>query len=63
MQAVYRLFHFIKSALLRVQNDILSLLNNKQMVSLVLLDLSAAFDTINHKKNIAILDFAYMAQH
>ena len=50
MQSAYRPFHSTKSALLCVQNDILSSLNNKKMVALVLLDLSAAFDTIDHEK-------------
>ena len=45
-----RPFHSTKSALLSVQNDILSSLNNRKMVALVLLDLSAAFDTIDHEK-------------
>ena len=50
MQSAYRPFHSTKSALLCVQNDILSSLNNRKMVALVLLDLSAAFDTIDHEK-------------
>ena len=50
MQSAYRPFHSTKSALRCVQNDILSSLNNKKMVTLVLLDLSAAFDTIDHEK-------------
>ena len=41
---------FIPPTLLHVQNDILSSLNNNQMVALVLLDLSGAFDTIDHRK-------------
>ena len=47
-QSAYRSFHSTESALLRVQNDILSCLDNKQAVALVMLDLSAAFDTIDH---------------
>ena len=50
MQSAYRPFHSTKSALLCVQNDILSSINNRNMVALVLLDLSAAFDTIDHEK-------------
>ena len=37
------------NALLRVQNDILKSINNKQCVGVLLLDLSAAFDTVDHK--------------
>ena len=50
MQSTNRPFHSTKSALLCVQNDILSSLNNRKIVALVLLDLSAAFDTIDHEK-------------
>ena len=47
-QTAYRMFHSTESALLRVQNDILSAMDNSNMVALVMLDLSAAFDTIDH---------------
>ena len=56
MQSAYRPFHSTKSALLCVQNDILSSLNNKKAVTLVLLDLSAAFDTIDHEKLLHCLE-------
>ena len=48
MQSAYRQFHSTETALLRVKNDILIALDQRKMVSLVLLDLSAAFDTIDH---------------
>ena len=48
-QSAYRAFHSTETALLRVQNDILQALNNKKVVALVMLDLSAAFDTIDHQ--------------
>ena len=48
MQSAYKPGHSTESALLRVQNDILLDLDKKQGVILVLLDLSAAFDTIDH---------------
>jgi hypothetical protein len=47
-QSAYRQCHSVETALLRVQNDILQALDNQQGVILVLLDLSAAFDTISH---------------
>ena len=47
-QSAYRRFHSTESALLRVQNDLLTSLNKNKMAILVLLDLSAAFDTIDH---------------
>jgi len=40
--------HSTETALLRVQNDILCALNRNELVILVLLDLSAAFYTVDH---------------
>ena len=48
LQYAYKKHHSCETALLRVQNDILKSIDNKQCVFLLLLDLSAAFDT-NHK--------------
>ena len=48
LQSAYKQFHSTETALIRVQNDILTNLDNKRGVILVLLDLSAAFDTIDH---------------
>ena len=48
MQSAYRTAHSTESALIRVQNDILRQLDKKRGVILILLDLSAAFDTIDH---------------
>ena len=47
-QSAYKKFHGTETALLKVQNDILCTVDNKHVVFLVLLDLSAAFDTIDH---------------
>lgn len=47
-QSAYRKHHGTETALLRVQNDILCHIDQKRGVFLVLLDLSAAFDTIDH---------------
>ena len=49
MQSAYKPLHSTETALLRIQNDILLSLGNKRGVILVLLDLSAAFDTIDHE--------------
>ena len=48
-QSAYRRNHSTETALLRVQNDILSELDKRHAVALLLLDLSAAFDTIDHE--------------
>ncbi len=47
-QSAYRPHHSTETALLRMQNDILSHLDDKNVSIVVLLDLSAAFDTIDH---------------
>jgi hypothetical protein len=47
-QSAYEKFHSTESALLRIQSDILGVLDEKKCVLLVMLDLSSAFDTIDH---------------
>ena len=48
MQSAYKAKHSTETALVKVQNDILLELDKKRGVVLALLDLSAAFDTIDH---------------
>ena len=48
MQSAYRACHSTETALVRVQNDILRTLDQGGAAIIVLLDLSAAFDTIDH---------------
>ena len=47
-QMAYRKFHSTETALLKVSNDILGALDQGSAVILVMLDLSSAFDTIDH---------------
>jgi exonuclease III len=47
-QSGYRKFHSCETAVTKIHNDILMLIDKKENVLLLLLDLSAAFDTINH---------------
>ena len=54
-QSAYREFHSTETALLRVQNDLLISVDETGGVILVLLDLSAAFDTIDHDKLLKLL--------
>lgn len=48
MQSGYRAHHSVETALVRVYNDLLLAVDNKKEAVLVLLDLSSAFDTVNH---------------
>ena len=48
-QSAYKENHSTETALVRVHNDILRALDNHEAVLLVLLDLSAAFDTVDHR--------------
>ena len=48
LQSAYKNFHSTETALVKVQNDILCAMDNNESVILLLLDLSAAFDTVDH---------------
>ena len=47
-QSAYRKCHSIETALLRVTNDIMMNMNRQHVTLLVMLDLSSAFDTVDH---------------
>ena len=47
-QSAYRQGHSTETALLKVKDDILAAIDNQEVMCLVLLDLSAAFDTVSH---------------
>ena len=55
-QSAYRHLHSTETALLRVHNNILQAVDSHGGAILVLLDLSAAFDTIDHDKLLNILE-------
>ena len=48
LQLAYKKHHSTESALLKVKNDILLNMDAQKVTSLVLSDLSAAFDTVRH---------------
>ena len=56
-QSAYKKQHSIETALVRVQNDLLMALDSGCSVILLMLDLSAAFDTIDHSIMLHTLFF------
>ena len=58
-QSAYRPFHSTETILLKVTNDILSALDGGDLSILTMLDLSAAFDTIDHTTLIHRLNTLY----
>ena len=48
-QSAYRKHHSTETALLRLKNDVLQGIDGKEAVFVVLLDLSSAFDLVDHK--------------
>ena len=55
-QSAYKTGHSCDTALLRVYNDIVTTIGRGNGAMLVLLDLSAAFDTIDHDNLFCILE-------
>ena len=49
MQSAYRSSHSTETALMKVQSNVLDSVDKGQAVVLIMLDLSAAFDTIDHQ--------------
>ena len=58
-QSAYKKQHSIETALVRVQNDLLMALDSGCSVILLMLDLSAAFDTIDHSIMLHRLSFRF----
>jgi hypothetical protein len=56
VQSAYRANHSTETALLRVMNDLLLAVDKGDGAALVLLDLSAAFDTIDHTVLLSCLE-------
>jgi hypothetical protein len=47
-QSAYRSRHSTETLLMHLQNEIFTAMDNRKVVLLVMLDMSSAFDTVNH---------------
>ena len=59
LQSTYRAHHSTETAVLRVLSDILRAIDNGDLAMLTLLDLSAAFDTVDHATLLRRLELSY----
>ena len=59
LQSGYRKGHSCETAVIKIHNDILMAMDRKSHVVLMLIDLSAAFDTINHAYLLRRLQTVY----
>ena len=60
LQSAYKEGHSTETALVRVQNDLLVALDARKIAILLLLDMSAAFDTIDHSILLRRLEKQYL---
>ena len=58
-QSAYRKFHSTETALLKVKTDMIKAMDNQEITCLILLDLLAAFDTIDHTILLNRLETAF----
>lgn len=58
-QSAYRRHHSCESALLRLVNDLLDAMEKQEVTALIAIDLSAAFDTVDHGILLDVLNKQY----
>jgi len=63
LQSAYRTGHSTETAVIKVLADILLALDRGDLAALTLLDLSEAFDTVDHATLIRRLQVSYALRH
>ena len=58
-QSAYRVGHSTETALVKVQSDILLNIDQQKITQSVMIDLSAAFDTVDHKILLDIMNHQF----
>ena len=58
-QSAYWKHHGCETSLLKVTNDILWGMENKQVTSMIILDISAAFNTVDHELLLKVLNHKF----
>ena len=58
-QSAYRSHHSTETALIKVSDDILSIMDSRKVCILAMIDLSAAFDTIDHNVLLKRLEVSF----
>jgi len=62
-QSAYRKHYSTETALVKVHNDLISAVDQGNVGALALLDLSSAFDTVDHRLLLAILQKRFAVMH
>ena len=59
LQSAYRKFHSIETSILKLTNDIMETINSGKITILTALDMSAAFDTLDHATRLHRLEHSF----
>ena len=62
LQSAFKTYYSTEMALLKIKIDLLDAINRKEVIGLVLLDLSATFDMISHRLLLNGLCYCYGIQ-
>ena len=63
LQSVYKTNQYMEMALLKIKTDFLDAIDRKEVIGLVLLDLSAVFDMVSHRLLLNRLHSLWYTRH